>query len=143
MTSRLFSGSRVYKAWAHMRQRCSCPTHSDWASYGGRGITVCPEWSSFSRFLADMGEPLPGTSLDRINNDFGYSKSNCRWATAEEQANNKRNNVRYVFDGRNLTMTQWSRELGIGFTTLQARFINGWSVERALTTPARKYSRRY
>jgi hypothetical protein len=81
----------MYRTWVGMLQRCTNPRHISYPRYGGRGISVCDEWRSFERFLADMGEkPSPAHSIDRINNFVGYSKNNCRWATSKEQAQNKR-----------------------------------------------------
>jgi len=73
-----------------MIQRCTTPSHKQWGNYGGRGITVCPEWFDFSVFIKDMGKRPPGLTLDRINNDAGYSKENCRWATPFQQVHNRR-----------------------------------------------------
>ena len=85
------SDTRSHIAWLNMKQRCLNVTGRDYKDYGGRGITICPEWvSSFEAFYRDMGDSPEGLSLDRINNDGGYSLANCRWATAIEQANNKR-----------------------------------------------------
>jgi hypothetical protein len=83
-----------YRAWSAMRQRCLNPASQRYASYGGRGITVCDRWSSFEAFLADMGakpEPKEQYSLDRIDNDRGYEPGNCRWATRSEQQRNRPN----------------------------------------------------
>ena len=80
----------LYWLWHGMHQRCANPKHVSFASYGGRGISVCERWSKFDNFLADMGHRPPGRSLDRINNDGNYEPSNCRWATTAEQLKNRR-----------------------------------------------------
>lgn len=77
----------TYKSWSAMLKRCR--DVSD-LRYGGRGITVCERWYSFSNFLADMGERPRGTSIDRIDVNGNYEPSNCRWATAKEQGRNTR-----------------------------------------------------
>lgn len=84
-----------YRSWRAMKARCLNPNDPCWATYGGRGITICDAWcESFERFLADMGPRPGGHSLDRIDNDRGYGPDNCRWATASEQAANRRKRVR-------------------------------------------------
>lgn len=82
--------TKTYKAWNDMRQRCNNPKSQRFHNYGGRGIKVCKRWDSFEIFFKDMGEAPINKSLDRINNDGNYELSNCRWATAKEQASNRR-----------------------------------------------------
>lgn len=80
----------TYKSWYEMRRRCSEPKNPSYQYYGGRGIKVDPHWSSYNNFLLDMGERPDGLSLERIDNEQGYYKANCKWATREEQAQNQR-----------------------------------------------------
>jgi hypothetical protein len=81
----------IYRVWHNMRARCTYPNHRSWPRYGGRGIRVCDEWSSFGQFFADFGHTWPGDGyqLDRIDNDGNYEPGNVRWATRSEQARNK------------------------------------------------------
>ena len=130
-----------YQAYYQMKRRCSTPSDKGFASYGGRGITVCDRWKhSFAAFLEDMGErPSKKHSLDRIDNDGPYSPDNCRWGTLEQQHNNTRTNRLLIFRGRTLTVAEWARRLHMRYYVLSLRIHAGWSVERALTQPVRPF----
>jgi hypothetical protein len=116
-----------------MLRRCTDPSHTSYANYGGKGIGVCDEWKSFDAFLSDMGERLEGKTLDRIDSDKGYSKDNCRWMNMQEQANNRVNNHHLEFQGKSLTIAEWARELGINVNTIRVRLLRGKSTEEALS----------
>lgn len=115
-----FFGSKIYAVWAGLKDRCENPKSKSWKDYGGRGIKVCSEWSeSFEAFLRDVGEhPGDGFSLDREDTNGNYEKGNCRWATAKEQANNRRTNKHYTYKGETKTLTQWAEAYGLNVTTL-------------------------
>jgi len=108
--------SPEYTTWLLLRDRCNNPRNPKYARYGGRGITVCGRWNDFATFLADMGpKPSTGHSIDRIDNDGPYSPENCRWASRDEQRNNKSASVRVVVNGERLTRKEAMARLGISF----------------------------
>lgn len=124
------SQTRLHGIWGAMIQRCTNPNVRNYASYGGRGITVCDRWRKFENFREDMGErPDPSMSLDRIDNDKGYCPENCRWATASEQLANTRRSVFVTYRGKTKTMGEWSRETGMPYARLRARVKAGWDTE--------------
>lgn len=123
----------TYHAWCEMRYRCSNPNIREWKRYGGRGISVCKRWrKSFKAFLEDMGPKPVGLSLDRKNFDGNYEPSNCRWATASEQANNTSRNFIITAIGKTQTLSQWSSELGMCKNTLRNRILKGWPPDLAV-----------
>jgi hypothetical protein len=133
-------GSRTYKSWTQMLQRCGNEKDSSYSRYGGAGIRVCARWSRFADFLADMGERPDGTSLDRIDRAGNYEPGNCRWATAREQQNNLKSNARVSFSGQELTLAEWSRELGISYIVLKQRYRVGDRPPRLFRAVESKFS---
>lgn len=126
----------LYNTWSNMHSRCSNPNSAEFRNYGGRGISVCPEWDDFWRFVEDMGEkPHPSYSIDRINNDLGYRPSNCRWASKSDQSKNRRVSVFLTHDGETMCMKDWARRLGVTAPTIRNRLKNGMSVAEAVTMP--------
>lgn len=119
-----------------MVERCSNPRLKEYKDYGARGIFVCEKWkSSFVEFLADMGDRPAGMSLDRIDVNGPYTPENCRWATPSQQQRNRRNKREHTRDGITMAVADWADELGIPLASVNKRINDGWSIEKALTTP--------
>jgi len=133
--------TRVYRIWTNMKTRCTNKNEPSYANYGARGIGFDERWNNFDAFLADMGEPAPGMTLERMDNSVGYCQSNCIWATRLEQGRNKRNNVLLTFNGETLTVSAWAERIGISAHTLRNRVSLGWTAAETITTPVRKNGR--
>lgn len=135
--------SRTYESWCHMIQRCTNPNHKYYNNYGGRGITVCKLWRySFDNFLNNMGKRPLGTQLDRIKNDKGYCKENCRWVTSKINNRNRRNNHLITHKGKTQCIASWSEEVGIKPATISWRLGRGWLIEKVLFTPIQEQNKR-
>jgi hypothetical protein len=125
-----------HRCWKGMRDRCLSPRHRLYPRWGGRGITICPEWDDFMVFYRDMGpRPSPNHSLDRIDNDGPYAPGNCRWATRSEQQRNTRRNTLLTYQGRTMPIRAWADETGIHPNTLSSRIKKGWPPDRVLCAP--------
>lgn len=134
--------TRIYKVWEDMKSRCDNPHNNRYKNYGGRGITICNSWRenflNFYEWAINNGY-TDKLTIDRIDVNGNYEPSNCRWATPKEQANNRTNNHRITYEGKTLTITQWSEITGINRDALYHRLITrGWDVERALTKPTKR-----
>jgi hypothetical protein len=129
---------RWYQIWSGMMQRCYHRNSPRFDRYGGRGITVCDRWHNPTSFHSDMGDPPEKMSLDRIDNDAGYSPENCRWASARQQQNNRSDTRRTTFNGETMSASEWAQRLGITKATMYWR-LRTWPIERALTEPPRRW----
>ena len=152
MTTHGMTGTSAYSTWQRIIQRCTNPRCTDWHGYGGRGITICDGLrDSFLRFIKLLGDkPSEQHSVDRIDNESGYfcgvceecvlheRTMNLRWSTPKDQARNTRASIRITFNGRTQNLKDWSIEKGIRYSVLHTRLCNGWSVDKLLTTPAKK-----
>lgn len=125
---------RWYKIWRGMMDRCYNQNFHRFHRYGGRGITVATEWHDPEVFLADMGEPPSGGTIERIDNDAGYSPQNCTWATKLEQNNNRSDTRKLTFAGKTLSAAAWAREIGLSKAAMYQR-LKTWPLEKALSTP--------
>lgn len=99
-------GTPTHNSWTSMLQRIRNPDYPDYCKYGGRGLRVDPAWEKFENFYADMGQRPEGKTLERLNTNGDYCKTNCMWATAKEQNDNRRNSIRYPYRGHSLSINQ-------------------------------------
>ena len=127
-----------------MRRRCNKETDRSFKDYGGRGITVCKEWDKFEAFQKWSIENgyNDNLSIDRIDTNGNYEPSNCKWSTAKEQNNNKRNNRILEYNGEVHNVTEWAAILGMSEHIIFSRLdLMGWSIEKALSTPPKRVSK--
>lgn len=133
--------TRLYRIWLHMKDRCLNPKHVHFKCYGGRGISICKEWvenfESFRDWALSNGYQKALT-LDRINNNENYCPENCRWVSATEQNRNTSRNIFY----QGKCLKEWAEALNIDYALVRGRIWAGWSIEKSLTTPVRKKTRK-
>lgn len=148
MSTHKMSKTRLYRVWAGVKNRCYNENASNYKYYGAKGITMCDEWKdSFESFrnwaiasgYNENARPQECT-LDRIDNNSGYSPNNCRWANHQEQCNNQSSNKIIAFNGESHSMSEWADVIGMEYTTLRARIRRGMSISEALTKPVRSRS---
>lgn len=128
-----------YRTWGALISRCYNKNHQDYKYYGGRGIRVCDRWRhNFSYFIQDMGRRPRGMSIDRINVNGDYELSNCRWATASTQCNNRRSNLFIEINGIKKTVSEWAKEVGVTRAAMAYR-LKYWDMNQLLLhkTPSR------
>lgn len=122
---------RLYPTWASMVNRCSNPNCADYKDYGARGISVCDEWvNDPAKFISDMGDRPSGCSLDRIDNNKGYSKENCRWADNYTQMKNRR--VTAKLDN-GMSVNDVAKKTGLDSRTVYMRKYRGWTDEEIIS----------
>lgn len=131
------TNTRLYGVWSSMKARCLNSHTTHYVDYGGRGIKVCDEWKasyeSFKSWALESGYE-EGKSIDRIDTNGNYEPQNCRWVTSVAQANNRRSNRMFTFNGETHNLTEWAEIVGINPKTLFNRIYSGWSFEKAITT---------
>jgi hypothetical protein len=120
------SATAEYKSWLSMLHRCYRIDDKKFYLYGGRGITVCERWQDFLNFAEDMGPRPAKCSLDRIDSNGNYEPGNCRWADIFTQNRNKRTNVRVVYAGKEMALSEAARAAGLKPATVHNRRFNGW-----------------
>lgn len=132
--------TRIYSIWSNIIDRCENPNNSHYSYYGGRGIRMCDEWRkkplSFIEWAYangyDESAHYGECTIDRIDNDKGYSPDNCQWVSNLKQANNKRNNIYVTYNGETHSIAEWGRITGLGNKLYRRYRIYGWSFEKAI-----------
>lgn len=131
-----YSLARWYRIWSNMMTRCNNEHNQAWKDYGGRGIKVCDRWRDPKMFLEDMGEPPAGMTLDRYpDHDGNYEPGNCRWATWNQQARNRRDTVMVDCNGSRMALADACELIGSDYELVRTRMKRGWPANDALTAP--------
>jgi hypothetical protein len=116
----------LYTVWQGMRRRCLNSNFKYWKYYGGRGITICPEWDSFKQFVADMGpRPTPKHTLERKDNDGNYTPQNCKWASRKEQMHNQTVTRKVTIEGIDYIAVELAQKYGLKTDTIVERANEG------------------
>lgn len=137
------SNTRAHNTWNGIIQRCTNPNTPQYDDYGGRGISVCDEWRDFANFLSDMGQPPKGCSIERKDNNAGYSKANCIWADRKTQQRNRRVVELIELNGEKRCLSEWAEIYGLPQHLVLSRvFALKWSPEEALGIQPRKRASR-
>lgn len=130
---------KLYGIWKGMIDRCCNVKSKTYKYYGARGIKPCDEWLNPFKFEEDMGDRLPGTTLERRDNSKGYCKDNCYWATKTEQTRNRRTTLFVTKGGISKTLKEWCDVEGVDYSLVKSRIrLMGWSVEDAIYQPVKK-----
>ena len=130
--------SRGYSVWNGMISRCNNVSDKEYLRYGARGISVCERWLDVTNFIKDMGHPPTAKhQIDRINNDGDYEPSNCRWATRQENARNRRNNRMITIEGKTQCVSDWADDQGMSSSVIFCRLKRGWTEEDAIKKAVR------
>jgi len=130
-----YRGNKSYDSWRLMIYRCKNKKCKQYNDYGGRGIDVCDSWLDFRNFATDMGYPDKGMMLDRIDNEKGYSKENCKWSNRSEQLRNTRRNFYVYIDGKKYALVDACALYGMSRHVVRRRLKDGWNLMDALTMP--------
>lgn len=128
------SGTKLYRVWNGIKTRCENPNSKSYPEYGGRGITLCPEWHDAATFLewAWANGYHEGLEIDRIDNDRGYSPDNCHWIPRKNNANNKRSSKYVEHGGEKRTVSEWASFFGVNYKNLCRNLSKGYSLEEAV-----------
>jgi hypothetical protein len=143
LTTHGMTGHPAFSKWKGMLSRCSNQNTAGWKNYGGRGIAVCERWLSFENFWADMGSTwAAGLTIERDDNDKGYSPDNCRWLPKSQQSRNRRSTTFIDSPWGRLTIAEVARKCGVSWFAMRARVQRDWPPERMFLGPTGRGGRK-